>query len=114
MLGAAFEVARSGLAAESLRAQVAAINIANASTPDHEPLTIAQSSEGTGGVRVSVQPAGADHIGSVDLPREFTSLVYAQAAYTANLAVIETADEMFQTLFDVIHDDDGAGVRNRG
>lgn len=113
MLGAAFEIARSGLAAETLRAQVAATNIANASTPEHVPLKVEQLTAEEGGVRVSVQPAGTDHIGHVDLASEVTSLAYAEAAYTANLAVVETVGEMFQALLDAVDNGREASDRNR-
>ena len=37
----------------------------------------------------------------VDLARELTTLVEAEAAYKANLAVIQTVDEMTDSLLDI-------------
>ncbi|MGI9480443.1 MAG: flagellar basal body rod protein FlgC [Hyphomicrobiaceae bacterium] len=110
MLSSAFNIARSGLAAEALRVEVAASNIANASSPDYVPLQVSKTALGhPGGVATTVRPVlGTDLSGTgsnVDIAREITTLVEAQAAYKANLAVIVTVDEMMETLLDVVGHD---------
>lgn len=104
MLGAAFDIARSGLAAEGLRARVAAQNIANASTPDYVPQQVEQSSLGPhGGVKATVRPVVSPAVGApVDVVKETTTLMQAKAAYEANLAVIATVDQMTESLFDML------------
>ncbi|MEM9358983.1 MAG: flagellar basal body protein [Pseudomonadota bacterium] len=109
MLRSAFETARSGLAAEALRFEVAARNIANASTDGYVPQRVEQSSVGSGGtVRADVRTVTNSVSGSpprVDLLREATTLVQAKAAYEANLAVISAVDDMTQSLLDAIDPD---------
>ena len=108
MLRSAFETARSGMAAEALRVEVAAKNIANASSQDYVPQRVEQSSlANSAGVRAEARPitnniAAAGN--SVDLVREATTLMQAQAAYAANIAVIEAVDNMTQSLFDMVDD----------
>lgn len=122
MLGSAFDIARSGLAAEALRLQTAAGNIANVSSTrvvggngealsqTYVPQRVEQSSLGaTGGVQATVQPADTPTGAPgphVDLVREVTTLAQAQAAYEANLAVIVTVGEMTDSLLDIIGDRD--------
>ena len=145
MLSTAFNTARSGLMAQSLRVETAASNIANASSrgplPDdaansgtsdslYQPLTVRQSPVITGatagGVQATVVPITPAYIpvyepGSsfanedgmvaapnVDLAHNLVTLREAKAAYEANLAVIETVDEMYDALFELFddHDDD--------
>ena len=110
MLSSALNVARSGLAAEALRVQTAASNIANASSTDYVPKRVEQTSDGqTGTVKAvarpvaNVSPAAAGP--SVDLLRNVTTLAEAETAYMANLAVIKTVDEMTDSLLDIIGDD---------
>ncbi|MEQ8823392.1 MAG: flagellar basal body rod C-terminal domain-containing protein [Filomicrobium sp.] len=43
---------------------------------------------------------------NVDIARNMTTLVEAKAAYKANLMVIETVDDMYDALFDVMSDRD--------
>ena len=40
----------------------------------------------------------------MDLVREATTLIQAQAAYAANIAVIEAVDDMIESLFDMVDD----------
>lgn len=103
MLGTAFDIARSGLAAEGLRARVAAQNIANASTPDYVPQQVEQTSLGPhGGVQATVRPVVSPGVGApVDLVKETTTLLQAKAAYEANLAVIVAVDQMTESLLDI-------------
>ena len=146
MLSTAFNTARSGLMAQSLRVETAASNIANASSrgplPDdasnsetsaglYQPLTVRQSPVITGataggGVQATVVPITPAYIAvyepessfanedgmvaapNVDLAHNMVTLSEAKAAYKANLAVIETVDEMYDALFELFddHDDD--------
>ena len=110
MLSSAFNIARSGLAAEALRVEVAASNIANASSPDYVPLEVSKTALGhPGGVATTVRPVVGPDLAAtgsnVDIIRQTTTLIEAQAAYEANLAVIVTVDEMMETLLDVVGHD---------
>lgn len=110
MLSSAYNVARSGLAAESLRMQTAAANIANVSSTDYVPKRVVQTTRSDGGgVQAVVQPVTDTQPGapapSVDLLRNVTTLAQAETAYKANLAVIATVDEMTESLLDIIGDD---------
>ena len=110
MLSSAINVARSGLAAEALRTQTAATNIANVSSTDYIPKRVEQSASGdAGSVRAVVRPITNSAPGApaptVDLLREVTTLAQAETAYKANLAVIATVDEMTESLLDIIGDD---------
>ena len=109
MLSSAFNIARSGLAAEALRVEVAASNIANASTPEYVPLQVEKTALGqSGGVAATVRPVVGTDLSAtgpnVDIVSETTTLLQAQAAYEANLAVLVTVDDMMETLLDVIGD----------
>ena len=109
VLSTALDIARSGLTAEGVRLQTAANNIANASTKDYVPQQVTQVAlADPGGVQATVRPATpssyAPSAPRVDLAREMTSLIEAEAAYRANLAVIETVDEMTKSLLDVVGD----------
>ncbi len=106
MLSSAFNIARSGLAAETLQVEMAASNIANASSVDYVPKKVEQTTLGnSGGVTATVRPvAGAfvsPAVPNVDIVRETTTLIQAQAAYEANLAVIVTIDQMTESIFDI-------------
>ena len=110
MLSSAYNVARSGLAAETLRVQTAASNIANVSSTDYVPKRVEQTARTeTGGVQAVVRPVTsigpAASAPGVDLIREATTLAQAEAAYKANLAVITTVDEMTDSLLDIIGND---------
>ena len=109
MLSSAYNVARSGLAAEALRVHTAATNIANVSSTDYVPKRVEQTSRGDhAGVKAVVQPMTSNVAGApaptVDLIREVTTLAQAEAAYKANLAVITTVDEMTDSLLDIVGD----------
>lgn len=142
MLSTAFDIARSGLAASSLRVEATASNIANASArgplPEdgsdasasglYQPLTVVQTPVVTGatpgGVQASIVPITPSYVAvyepgssyanedgmvaapNVDLAQNVVSLEEAKAAYKANLAVIETVDEMYDALFEIFDDGD--------
>ncbi|MFY0611373.1 MAG: hypothetical protein JXQ99_07605 [Hyphomicrobiaceae bacterium] len=111
LLSTAFSIARSGLAAEAVRVEVAASNIANASSPDYVPRQVEQATHGhSGGVTTTIRPTAGSQLSStaqgVDIVREVTTLIQAQAAYEANLAVIVAVDQMTETLLDIVGDND--------
>ncbi|MGI9410294.1 MAG: flagellar basal body rod protein FlgC [Hyphomicrobiaceae bacterium] len=106
MLNTALDIARSGLAAEGVRLQTAANNIANVSTKDYVPQQVEQVALASpGGVQAKIRPAMPPYFPAaatvVDLAREMTTLIEAEAAYKANLAVIQTVDEMTDSLLDI-------------
>lgn len=110
MLSSALNAARSGLAAESLRVEVAAQNIANASTEGYVPKRVEQTAlADTGGVSAVVRPVTSPQLytagSQVDIVKETTTLIQAQAAYKANLAVIATVDDMTDSLLDIFDND---------
>ena len=110
MLSSALNAARSGLAAESLRVEVAARNIANASTEDYVPQRVEQTAlANSDGVSATVRPVAGPQLYTagtqVDLVKETTTLFQAQAAYKANLAVIAAVDNMTDGLFDLFDND---------
>ena len=110
MLSSALNAARSGLAAETLRLEVAAHNIANASTAGYVPKRVEQTAlADTGGVSAVVRPVAPPQLftagSQVDVVKETTTLIQAQAAYKANLAVIATVDDMTNSLFELFDND---------
>lgn len=92
-LGNALNTAVSGLRAESLRVATAAHNIANVTTPDFVPATVATRSLVSGGVAVT-DALVANEIGGVDIAQETTQLIRARAAYAHGLEVIRTTAAM--------------------
>lgn len=126
-----FQIAVSGLNAQSTRVSVAAANIANARSvgvnpaPDadnsaaYTPQRVQQISAADGGVRtdtLSVSPPsipvfdpgnpdadaqGVAFLPNVSLEAEFVDLLQASAAFQANLKVIQTQDELLGSLVDI-------------
>ena len=70
-------------------------NLANAG-PLAAPVAPSQSGPGT-------LTAGALEMSNVDLADELTSLISTQSAYSANSKVITTADNVLQTLVNIVH-----------
>ena len=110
MLSSALTAARSGLAAESLRVEVAARNIANASTEGYVPQRVVQTAlTDAGGVSAVVRPVAGPQLytagSQVDIVKETTTLIQAEAAYKANLAVIATVDDMTDSLLELFDND---------
>ncbi len=115
----AISIALSGLRGQSAKTAVSAENIANVSSSNYEAKDAVLSSNGTG-VEVSVQTrqnptfktyspdsALADNDGYVSVPNisleeEAVNLLTAEIAYKANVSVIKTADEMQDSLLDVL------------
>jgi flagellar basal body rod protein FlgB len=104
LLDAAFDITRSGLAAEGLRMLAAANNIANASSTNHVPRRVEQTTLGSsGGVKATVRIVPEPNIDPV---RETATLAQAKAAYEANLVVIATVDDMMESLLDIVGSND--------
>ena len=110
----------SSLFAQARSLAVSAANVANLRSVDYQPQRVVQTSGPEGGVRAvsvpitppSVQvydpnnPA-ADGDGLVALPNvsleeEFVVQLQAKLAYKANLAALETQDEVLGDLLDVV------------
>ena len=126
-----FQIALSGLNAQSTRVSVAASNIANARSvgvnPDpgadnsaaFTPQRVQQISAADGGVQTNTLPVsppslpvfdpsnpdadGEDvaFLPNVSLEAEFVEVLQASAAFEANLKVIQTQEELLGTLVDI-------------
>ncbi|MBU0800356.1 MAG: flagellar biosynthesis protein FlgC [Alphaproteobacteria bacterium] len=122
----AIGIALTGLFGASKRTEAAAGNIANMQTtgslePGGKPapysaVTTAQTSQSTGGVKTDIIPKdpafvpaydpdspfanndGLVGVPNIDLATEAVNLSLAKTAYSANIAVIKTVDEMQQEL----------------
>ena len=116
VLSTAFEIARSGLTAETKRLAVAAQNIANVDTAGYQAQQVDSVAREGGGVQAVIRPANSSRVdttNSVDLVREVTSLTEAKAAYAANLAVLVAVDEMTGSLLDAVDNDGHEGRAHR-
>ncbi|MEP4380837.1 MAG: flagellar basal body rod C-terminal domain-containing protein [Alphaproteobacteria bacterium] len=121
----AIQTAIAGLRVSALRFGVAANNIANAPASGgvepydgYSPQRLDQSTDARGGVRGIVQPIGrpvlpayaptdasanADGVfgmPNISLPAEFVDVAVARRSYEANVAVLETTNEMMRLLVD--------------
>ena len=126
-----FQIALSGLNAQSTRVSVAASNIANARSvgvnPDpgadnsaaFTPQRVQQISAADGGVQTNTLPVsppslpvfdpsnpdaegeGVAFLPNVSLEAEFVEVLQASAAFEANLKVIQTQEELLGTLVDI-------------
>jgi flagellar basal-body rod protein FlgC len=102
----AVNAAASGLHAASVRVDVAAHNIANASTPGFEPAQVT-SAEAPGGGAVPVVipgepvlPADPPAPSGTDLVTEMASLLMARIAVTANARALAAAAALYRELTD--------------
>lgn len=113
----AIGIALSGLTAASRKVEASASNIANLQTPDYEALTTQQTAV-EGGVRSDVIPKtqpftpsydpdspfasseGYVNTPNVDLAEEAVNLTIAKTAYKANVAVLETVQDMSKELLE--------------
>lgn len=96
--------ALSGLRDSAQRTNAAASNIVNQNTPGYQPVTARSTSQVTpgpsqAGSGVETQILAQD--GTVDVGREFSRLIVAEAAYKANAKVLRDADDLAKTLIDV-------------
>ena len=103
-------IAASGLSAAQTRLYASAVNIASGG--DAPPVKAEQSSLPGGGVKASVQPkpyapnvpASVDELaataGGGDLAAQLVQQASALSAFKANLAVVQTAEDMAKSVFD--------------
>lgn len=97
MFNSIFATAREGMAVQAQRVEAAAQVIASQGASEPSTETVAQSP----GVRIGALPVGTT------IEQAVVTLVEAEAAYMANVAVIETATSMFDSLLDAVdHDHD--------
>ena len=126
-----FQIAASGLTAQSTRLAVSASNVANArslgvnpapgadNSAAFTPQRVQQISTADGGVRTETFPvtppsigvfdpsnpnadgAGLAFLPNVSLEAEFVEQIQASAAFKANLKVIQTQDELLGTLVNI-------------
>jgi flagellar basal body rod protein FlgG len=95
-------ISLTGLQANQTRADVAANNIANISTPGYQPARV-DSSEGIpagSGVTVSISrpldPSANPAFSSVDAATEMVSTIVAQRGFEANVKALRVSDRMQQ------------------
>ncbi len=102
-IGQTLAIAVSGLNANALRANVAANNIVNASTPDFKSTQVRTTSLVTSplepGGGVVAQLIGG---GDVDVATEFIRLIEADIAYRANIKVIQTVEGIETEVIDIL------------
>jgi flagellar basal-body rod protein FlgC len=112
MIGA-IDTAASGIAAAQKKLDVAAHNVANLNTDEFKKGRVSQEESVNGGVATKVgrvserghvrqTPEGDQVEGSnVNLADEMLDLMEAERSLEANVAVLETADEMERSLLDI-------------
>ena len=102
-IGQTLAIAISGVKANALRANVAANNIVNASTPDFKSSQVRTTSLVTSplepGGGVLAQLIGG---GDVDVATEFIRLIEADIAYRANIKTIETVEGIETEVIDIL------------
>lgn len=102
----AMSIAASGMVAATARLNAGAHNIANLGADDHVPVEAVQTSLATGGVSVDIHrpaalfaaPAGMSL--DTNLAGQLADQMQALAAFKANLAVIQSAEEMMVSVLD--------------
>ncbi|HKP58029.1 MAG TPA: flagellar basal body rod C-terminal domain-containing protein [Polyangiales bacterium] len=106
-LGSVVSIANSGLRAETRRLEQSAQNVANINTDGYVASRVESRSQDHGGVSPAVYTrqglhaqAGAAPESTTDLAEETVSQISSQHAFTANLAVLRTADAMLGELVD--------------
>ena len=97
MFSTIFATAREGMAVQARRVEAAARVIASQGAtppPASDPPTVSSAP-----VRIGALPVGDT------LEEAIVTLIEAQAAYRANVLVIETAADMFDSLLDAVDHD---------
>jgi flagellar hook protein FlgE len=89
------------LGALDVSLQATANNIANVSTEGYRSARV-DFSDGSGGQGVQVASVSRSESSGVDLPSEMVGLMQIDQAYTANIAMIRTADETTGTVLNMI------------
>jgi flagellar hook protein FlgE len=113
-----FSSAISGISANTVRAAVAANNIANVNTSGFKASRVTVESSGSGRQETHITestesgsfiprsdglPEGSEleETSNVDLAEEFVQLQISEHGYSANAAVIRNQDEMLGTVLDM-------------
>lgn len=96
-MGTVNSVGTSALGAYGTMLAVAANNIANAATDGYTAARTILREEAGGGVSASVEKTGD----VVDLSREALDLILAKTGFKAGVKVLQTGQEMEQTLLDL-------------
>ena len=103
-MSSASAIAVSGMFAAEQRLNVAARNIANATTDTptaYQPLRADQTETQGGGTAVTVRAQFPyDALGGVDFANEAIQVVTARYTFAANVAVMRTAAQMQKVLLD--------------
>lgn len=103
MISSVISTAFSGMAAQQQRLDSIASNIANADTPDYARKRTDMVTVPGGGVRAVTREAQS---GGVDLAAEMVDMIGARIAYEANVAVMETGMDMWDTLMSALRPED--------
>lgn len=109
----AISIGLAGLKAAETRVAIRAQNVANMNTPGYAPLSPVQTSTAVGptvraakatGARppAAFMPEGLTPGGADSLAADLVDMRLAAAAYGASVAVIDTSNEMLDTLLDVV------------
>ena len=106
-LSAALNNAASGLSAAAAEINVTAGNIANLNTPGYQArradlVELSGGGVAVAGISVDTTPA-ANGTSNVTLATEMMQLTRAKLLYSANAAVVRTADQMLGTLLDTVN-----------
>lgn len=104
-LSNALSSAVSGLASSSKRVQTSANNIVNANTPEFTAQQVTTSSLATpsdisGGGGVKTQILATQN--PVNLVREFSQLIEAEAAYKSSVRTIQAAEKLSRDTVDIL------------
>ena len=89
--------ALSGLQASSTRIQVAADNIANASTPNYKTVAVRQTTDPTGDVKTDVVKTNT----APNIDEQLVNVDTASVEFQANLKVLRAQQDMSTHLFDI-------------
>ncbi len=108
------DMAVTGINANILKMDAASNNIVNSNTPNYKGVrvpTVESVAGGTRGTPVRDTRPGSiirhadtgktEMSSNTSLALEFTNLMMAKSAVSANISVIKTSDELLGTLFDI-------------
>ncbi|MCY0095960.1 flagellar basal body rod protein FlgC [Hoeflea ulvae] len=104
MISSVITTAFSGMAAQQQRLDGIASNIANADTPDYTRKRTDMVAAPGGGVKAVTREAAGGS--GVDLATELVDMIGTKIAYEANVAVMETGMDMWDTLMSALEPKD--------